>query len=123
MARPMFRHQNESFSALWFHTRTSVSPTHTIDRQAKAEHAVNTEQRGMTMIGGRVQTLHEIERERRIDQEAENAGTDKIPEQHRRKEHEWPAIIGFPLRLSFDLGVVIGLESDYHKRHDLERGK
>ena len=26
MARPMFRHQKESFSAFWFHKRTSVSP-------------------------------------------------------------------------------------------------
>ena len=77
----------------------------------------------MTVIGGRVQALHKIESKRRIDQEAENASTNKIPEQHRRKEHERPAIIGFPLRVPFDLGVAIGFESDNHKRHDFERGK
>ena len=52
----------------------------------------------MGMVGGRVQPLHVIERDGRIDQEAEQPGADQIPEQDGREEHERPMIVSAPTR-------------------------
>src|SRR3546814_14190229 len=68
--------------------------------------AIYPEQRGMTMQLRQLQTLHVVERQRRMDQEAEQAGADQIPKCNRDEEHHRPAIALHPWRRPAETVVV-----------------
>src|SRR4051812_26508541 len=77
----------------------------------------------MSMRRRRVDALHVVERERRIDEEAEQSCSDQIPYQNTGEECEWPLVDGLPFLLMLDLGAVVGFEPDDHQWNDLERGE
>ena len=68
--------------------------------QADAQHAVHTEQGGVAVGGGHVQALHVVERGRRVDREAQQAGTDGVPEGHGHEAQHGPLVRGEPGRLA-----------------------
>ncbi|HXS31259.1 MAG TPA: cbb3-type cytochrome c oxidase subunit I, partial [Steroidobacteraceae bacterium] len=67
-------------------------------QQCDAEHAVHAEQRGVAMQRREVQALHEVQRQRRVDQEAEQARAHQVPERHRDEEPDRPAVARHPRR-------------------------
>ena len=73
------------------------------------------------MCRRRVEPLHIIERERRIDQESEEAGADQIPDQHGREKHERPVVGLLPVEQPLVFGAAVSLEADDHQRHHFER--
>ena len=54
------------------------------------EHAVHAEQRRVAVDRRRVEALHVVERDRRVDQEAEQARADQVPEGHGDEEVDRP---------------------------------
>src|SRR3546814_10687646 len=51
---------------------------------------IDAEQRGMGMDRRGIQALQIEERDRRVDQEAENTGAQHVPEGHRDEAHQRP---------------------------------
>ncbi|MNY26256.1 hypothetical protein D3C86_1600930 [compost metagenome] len=95
--------------------------THAVEHQTQAQHAIDPEQCRVAMASRRVQPLHVIEGDRRIDQEAKQPRADQVPEKDGGEEAEGPVIDLFPLVLTFQLGAVIGLKANDRERHDLQR--
>ena len=60
--------------------------------QPDAKHAVDAEERRVAVDRRRVQSLHVVERDRRIDQETEQACADQIPERHGHEEVDRPFV-------------------------------
>ena len=91
--------------------------------QPDAQHAVDAEQRGVPVHGRQVQSLHVVERDRRIDHEAEQAGAHEVPERHGDEEVDRPLvgadpwIVGSAAR---EADILPGFEADQHERHDFE---
>ena len=73
----MLRHQKLVLEQPFAPARRVGEAAHAEQREADAEHAVDAEQRGVGMRRRRVQPLHVVERERRIDEEAEQARADR----------------------------------------------
>src|SRR3546814_8644321 len=63
-----------------------------LQHQADAERGVHAEQGGVAMQRGQVQALHVVQRQRRVDQETEQAGTHQVPEADREEEQDGPEI-------------------------------
>jgi hypothetical protein len=79
IARPILSDQKAGRAAC--PTRPAVGQTAQAEQhQADAEHAVHTEQRGVAVGRGHVQALHVVQRDRRVDREAEQTGADHVPE-------------------------------------------
>ncbi len=89
--------------------------------QAEAQHAVDAEERGVAVHGRGVQALHVVERDRRVDHEAEQARADQVPERHRHEEVDRPPVPAHPRPRAGELQVVPRLEPDEEQRHHLER--
>src|SRR5207237_1795369 len=88
--------------------------------QAQSQHPVDTEQSGMAMHGGSVQTLHVIQGDGRIDQKSKQSGAYEVPECHRNKEVDGPLISCNPdmlLPRSCQANVFPGFETDQHQRN------
>src|SRR5436305_15306106 len=68
-----------------------------------------------------VQSLHVIKRDRRIDEEAEQARAHEVPEGHTYKEIDRPAIGTNPANIAFAVArhphVLPSLETDQHQSH------
>ena len=90
-ARPMLMDQNAAFSSLLSSTRR-VQPAQAEEHQADAEHAVHAEQGGVAVDRRRVEALHVVEGERRVDEEAEEARADQVPERHGDEEQDRPSV-------------------------------
>src|SRR5688572_28952228 len=73
-----------------------LQPAQTEEHEPNAEHAVHTEERGMAMQGRQVQTLHVIERERRVDEKAKESCAHEVPESNGDEEEDRPAIATHP---------------------------
>src|SRR3546814_1933389 len=69
--------------------RVRLQAAQAVQHQADAEHAVDAEQRGMAVGRGEVGALHVEQRQRGVDQEAQQAGADQVPgwKQARSEEH------------------------------------
>src|SRR6185295_11915588 len=91
--------------------------------QTNSEHSIDAEQRGVSMYGSGVETLHVIERDGRIDEKSEQAGADKIPECDRDKEIDWPAVIRKPGGCLGKADIFPGFKSDQDQRHHFERAE
>jgi len=50
------------------------------ERQAVPQHSIDSEQRGMAVVRGQVQSLKVIQRRRRIDRKAQQTRADSVPE-------------------------------------------
>ncbi|CAM5637632.1 hypothetical protein RLIN73S_04754 [Rhodanobacter lindaniclasticus] len=65
--------------------------------------------------------MHVVQRDRRVDQEAEQAGANEVPEAHRHEEHDRPAVARHPRRgVLFPPGVP-RLQPDQRQRHHFQR--
>src|SRR6185436_1582191 len=70
--------------------------THAEQRQPNSEHAIDAEQRGVCMRCGRVEPLHVIKREWRINEKAKQSRTNHIPDEDTGKECERPFVDALP---------------------------
>src|SRR5215470_19459207 len=77
----------------------------------------------MAMCGCRIQSLHVIKRDRWVNQEAEEASANKIPDQRRREKAERPAVDVFPFILPLDFRAIVRFEANNSERHHLKRRK
>src|SRR5690606_38430914 len=93
----------------------------TEQHEPDAEQAVYTEQRGMAVQWREIETLHVVERQRRVDEKTEQPGADQVPERDRREEQDRPTIALHPRRGLPELERLIRLKPDERERHDLER--
>src|SRR5262249_48053737 len=93
------------------------------EHESQAQHAVYAKQGRMAMRGRRIQSLHVIERNRRVYQKAEEPGTNKIPDQPRREKAERPAVDVFPFILPLDFRAIVRFEANNSERHHLKRRK
>jgi hypothetical protein len=100
---------------------TREQATQAEQHQADAEHAVHTEQRGVAVGGGHVQALHVVQRNRRVDREAEQAGADHVPEAHGDEAQDRPLVGSAPRARLGALVVAIGLDADQGQRHHFQR--
>ena len=91
-ARPMLIAQKANASGPFFHALPRPQRAQAEEHQAEAEHAVHAEERRVAVHGGRVEALHVVERDGRIDQEAEEARADEIPEGHGDEEVDRPFV-------------------------------
>ncbi len=71
----------------------------------------------------RVQTLHVVEREGRVDEEPEQAGADGVPEGNSDEEADRPAIPASERRGAFEAQGVERLEADQRERNHFERAE
>ena len=108
----------QAFGPLRFRLQAAQAEQH----QADAEHAVHAEQRGVAVQRREVQALHVVQRQRRVDQETEQARTDEVPETHREEEHDRPAVALHPFGGAAVAPGVVGLHADQRQRHDFQRG-
>ncbi len=122
-AKPMLMDQNAIDSGRSFH----ISPGRSARRQksikSQAEHAVHAEQRGVSVHRSQVQSLHVVERDRRIDHEAEEAGAHEIPERNGDEEVDRPLVGADPRtvgRAAGEADVLPCFEADQDQRHDFE---
>ena len=64
--------------------------------EAEREEAVDAEERGVGVDGRRVEALHVVEGDRRVDEEAEDARADEVPEGDADEEADRPAVALHP---------------------------
>ena len=88
--------------------------------QADAQHSVDAEQRGVTVQRRRVEALHVVQGDRRVDHEAEQPGPDHVPEGHGHEEVDRPLVPLHPRRRSRPPQVFHRIEPDEHQRHDFQ---
>src|SRR6185437_3653039 len=77
----------------------------------------------MSVDWSSVQPLHVIQRNGRVDEEAEESCANKVPEGDRNKEVDWPFVGGDPdllLTGARQADVLPGFESDQHKWNNFE---
>ena len=98
--RPRLSDQKDSFSGVSFHLRAGLQHPQAKEREPEAEHSVDTEERGVAVDGRQVEALHVVEGDGRIDEEAEEAGSDQVPEGNRDEEVDGPFVVGDPRRFS-----------------------
>jgi methyl-accepting chemotaxis protein len=91
--------------------------------EAEREQAVDPEQRGVGVHRRRVEALHVVERDRRVDHEAEDARADEVPEGDADEEADRPAVAPHPGRGVLQAPGLEGLDADQHQRHHLERAE
>ena len=72
------------------------------------------------MHGGRVETLHIVQRNRWIDEKAKQASPDQIPKSHRNKPVNRPFIVLGPGREADHRPVLIGFKADENQRHEFQ---
>ena len=75
------------------------------------------------MVGGRVQALQVVQRDRRVDEEAEDASTEHVPEGHGDEEHQRPAHRFHPDGLVLHRPVLEGVIAQQHQRHHFQGGE
>lgn len=88
--------------------------------QADPQHAVYPEQRRVTVQRRGVESLHVIQRDRRVNQEPEQSRSNQIPETHSQEEIDGPFVFGRPRRHVTDAPVLPGLETHQHQRDDFQ---
>ncbi len=71
----------------------------------------------------RVQTLHVVECDRRVNHEAKQTRAYHIPKRHGHEKVDRPFVLGNPRLGTSDLDIVPGLESDQGQRHNLQRAE
>ncbi|ABA47752.1 hypothetical protein BURPS1710b_2803 [Burkholderia pseudomallei 1710b] len=84
--------------------------------QADAEHPVHAEQRGVAVRGRHVQALHVVERDRRVDREAEQARADGVPQADRDEAENRPLV-----RLDPRRGARLAVRLPAFEAHERER--
>ena len=119
----MLKDQNAVLSAPLVPLHGGLESPQAEQHQSDAQEPIHTEQGGMAMQRREVESLHVVERQRRIDEEAEQSRADHVPERDRGEEHDGPAITLHPRRCAAQLEGLIGLEADEGQRHHLERGE
>src|SRR5690606_2928186 len=72
------------------------------------------------MYRSRVESLHVVEGDWRINQEAENPGADEIPECDGDEAVDWPLIGLDPLGGATEIKIVVSLKTHQDQRHDLK---
>ena len=70
--------QKANHSGPFFPRFSGTQRAQTEQHQAKAKHAVYAEKRSVSVNGGRVQPLHVVERDGRIDQKPNNPAPTKF---------------------------------------------
>ena len=100
--------------------RFGLEPAQAEQHQADPEHAVDAEQRRVTVQRRQVEALHVVERHRRVDEKPEQAGADQVPETDREEEQDRPSVALHPRHgLAMPPGFM-GLEPDQRQRHHFE---
>jgi hypothetical protein len=82
------------------------------EHQSDAEHAVDAEERGVAVDGRGVEALHVVEGDGRVDEEAEEAGADEVPEGDGDEEVDGPLVGLDPGLGTGELAVLVGLPAD-----------
>ena len=72
------------------------------------------------MDGCRIEALHVVEGDRRVDQEAKQAGSHQVPEGDGNEEQNGPSIGSHPRLGMGDLQVFVRFETDENERYDLQ---
>ena len=73
------------------------------------------------MQRGKVQTLHVVKRKRCVDQEAEQTGTNQIPERHRDEKHQGPFITRHPRCCLAMRPGFVSFDTNQGQRHHFKR--
>ncbi|KZL09488.1 hypothetical protein PsAD14_01855 [Pseudovibrio sp. Ad14] len=84
----------------------------TEQHEANTQQAIHAKHGGVTVGWCGIETLHVIECQRWIDEEAEQASANQIPEQNRGEEVKRPLVVVDPLSVLFQLVGLIGLKAD-----------
>src|SRR5262245_10699837 len=74
----------------------------------------------MTVHRRRIETLHVIERDRWIDEEAEQSGAYQVPERNGEEEPNRPAVTPHPRRRVLQPVRVERFDPDEHEGHDFQ---
>src|SRR5690606_19588321 len=90
----------------------------TEEHKPDSQHAVYPEQSRVSMKGSEIESLHVIERKRRIDQEAEQSRAYEIPEGDGDEEHHGPPVAPHPGGCLAKPIIVISLKADVGERND-----
>ena len=90
--------QKENLSSPSFHTRPGIRRSQAHQHQADAQHPVDAEQGSVGVNRRRVQALHVVEGDRRVNHEAEQPGPDHVPEGHGDEEVDRPLVLAHPGR-------------------------
>eukprot|EP01022_Parablepharisma_sp_SALTPOND_P004174 TRINITY_DN1187_c0_g2_i1.p1 TRINITY_DN1187_c0_g2~~TRINITY_DN1187_c0_g2_i1.p1 ORF type:complete len:839 (+),score=292.08 TRINITY_DN1187_c0_g2_i1:14101-16617(+) len=102
---------------------TRIETTQAEQHEPDAQHAVDPEQRRMAVCRCHVQTLHVVQRGRRIDGKAQHARTHRVPETDGDEAQDRPPVGLHPRR---SLGAAIGLQglqADHGQGHHFEGGE
>ena len=113
--RPKAEFQNASFPSL-LAGHGSQAEKH----QADPQHSVNAEECGMAMDGRRIQPLHVIESNWRIDQKTEEPRSDKVPKCDRHKKINRPFVFRHPWALAAQSEIFVTFKSNQSQRHNLQ---
>ena len=119
----MFMHQNATASGRSRHTRPRVSSRAMTSTRPSDEQAVDAEERRVRVHRRRVEPLHVVERDRRVDQEPEDAGAHQVPERDADEEADRPAVARHPRRRRLHAAGLVRLEADQHQRDHLQRAE
>ncbi len=91
-ARPRLIDQNAMASGRSFHCRPGRRARRQNSIRPRPSIPYTPKRRGVSMHRRGVKTLHVVKSDRRVDQEAEQAGSDEIPECHRDEEVDRPLV-------------------------------
>ena len=121
--RPKFRDQKESFNGALLPLAARVERPQAKQREAKTEHSIHAEQSGVAMDGSKVESLNVVKGDGRIDEEAEQSGSDQIPERNGDEEIDGPLVVRNPLRFLRRLrkaNVLPCFIADQRQRHNFK---
>ena len=82
-------------------------------REAEPEVAVDAEERRVRVYRRRVEALHVVERDGRVDEEAEEARAHEVPEGRGHEEVDGPLVVLDPRRAARHGEVVVGLKAHH----------
>ena len=85
----MFIDQKAKASTPVRHFSCIVSTRRLRSVRTDTEHSVHPEERCVCMNSSRVEALHVVEGDRRVDQEPEQPSSNQIPETPRRQRNRW----------------------------------
>ncbi len=111
IASPTFSDQKVRPTNLSDHARPVRETAHAEQQQADTEHAIDTEQRGMTVRRGHVHSLHIVESDRRVEREAQEASADDVPETDGDKAQDRPFVRLHPGGSLGTLKIAPGLDT------------
>src|SRR5690606_11810177 len=90
------------------------------EHQPYGQHTEHTEQCSVAVQRCCLEALHIVKCNGRIDKEAEQAGTNQVPEADRDNEIYWPSVSLDPGRCAAELQVMVSLEAHEHQRYHLQ---